>query len=155
MAKVVTAEKKNRQRDRGRSTIAYAASIGVRVSDTQALIERVEKGFTYGAFENLLGLLDLTSTELADLLQIPRRTLTRRKRAGRFVTDESERLLRLSRVLDAAVELFEGDRNRAVKWLRSPSRALNGEAPLDMAKTEIGAHEVENLIGRLEYGVFS
>ena len=155
MEKVITAEKQNGQRDRGRSTIAYAASIGVRVSDTHALIERVEKGFTYGAFENLLGLLDLTSTELADLLQIPRRTLTRRKRAGRFPTDESERLLRLSRVLDAAVELFEGDRNRAVKWLRSPNRALNGEAPLDMAKTEIGAHEVENLIGRLEYGVFS
>ena len=157
MSRAVTAELERDRRNRTgtENAIPYAASIGVRVSDTQDLIQRVERGFSYSAFENLLGLLHLTSTQLANLLQIPRRTLTRRKRAGRFAPDESERMLRLSRVLDAAVELFEGDRESAVRWLQSPNRALNGETPLDMSRTEIGAREVENLIGRLEYGVFS
>jgi putative toxin-antitoxin system antitoxin component (TIGR02293 family) len=153
MVKALEIEKQTGQGDQHKSVIPYAASIGVRVRDTHDLIERVERGFTYSAFKNLLGLLDLTSTELADLLQIPRRTLTRRKSDGRFAPDESERLLRISRVLDASVELFEGDREGAVRWLRSPNRALGGEVPLDMAKTEVGALEVERLIGRIEYGV--
>ena len=155
--KAVALESKGRRRGRAGTTdvIPYAASIGVRVSDTRDLIERVEKGFPYRAFENLLARLDVSPTELIELLQIPQRTLTRRRKAGRFAADESERLLRLSRVLDTAVELFEGDRKGSVVWLRSPNRALNGETPLVMSKTEIGAREVENLIGRLEHGVFS
>jgi uncharacterized protein (DUF2384 family) len=32
---------------------------------------------------------------------------------------------------------------------------LGDVAPLEMAATETGAREVENLIGRLEHGVFS
>jgi putative toxin-antitoxin system antitoxin component (TIGR02293 family) len=153
MVKALEAEKRTGRGEERVSVIPYAASIGVRVRDTNDLIERVEKGFTYSAFKNLLGLLGLTSTELADLLQIPRRTLTRRKRDGRLAPDESERLLRISRVLDASVELFEGDREGAVRWLQSPNRALGGEVPLDMARTEVGALEVEKLIGRIEYGV--
>jgi uncharacterized protein (DUF2384 family) len=42
-----------------------------------------------------------------------------------------------------------------VVWLRSPNRALGGESPLALSKTEVGAREVENLIGRLEHGVFT
>jgi putative toxin-antitoxin system antitoxin component (TIGR02293 family) len=157
MAKVYTQTAKSRARRRLKETdtITYAARIGVRASDTQDLIKRVEQGFSYKSFERLLNLLELPTAELSDLLQIARRTLTRRKKAGKFPPSESERLLRLSKVLDSVVELFEGDREAAVEWLRSPNRALNGEIPLEMARTGIGAREVENLVGRLEYGVFS
>ena len=53
-----------------------------------------------------------------------------------------------------AVQLYDGDQAAAVTWLKSPCRALGGEVPLDFAKSELGAHEVENVIGRLEHGVF-
>ena len=145
--------RRNRLRDA--DAIPYAARIGVRVSDTQDLIHRVEQGFSYQAFERLRILLGLSAAELTALLQIPKRTLTRRRQTGKFAPDESERLLRLSRVLDAAIELFEGKHPAAVEWLQSPNRALGGEVPIKMARTEIGALEVENLIGRLEYGVSS
>ena len=135
--------------------IPYAASIGVRVSRPQDLVQQVEAGFSYTAFEKLLRLLLKSGQELAKLLDIPARTLTRRKQAGRFSAKESERLLRLSKLLEASAELFEGDREGAVAWLGSPNRALGGETPLALSKTEIGAREVENLIGRLEHGVFS
>ncbi|NIS83429.1 MAG: DUF2384 domain-containing protein [Anaerolineales bacterium] len=118
-------------------------------------MRKLEAGFSYKAFVRLQKLLGSSIKELGDLLQIPRRTLTRRKQLGRFAPDESERLLRLTRVLDSSIELFEGDRETAVQWLRSPSRALSGETPLEMSKTEVGAREVETLIGRLERGVFS
>lgn len=89
------------------------------------------------------------------MVRIPARTLSRRKASGRLSPDESERLLRISRIVDQAVALFEGDHDAAMQWLQTPQPALNREKPLDFARTEIGAREVEDLIGRLEYGVFS
>ena len=97
-----------------------------------------------------------TSTaELVAILGIPERTLARRRTAGRLAPEESERLLRISSVFEKAVELFDDDVASAVQWLTTPKKALDGEMPLRYARTEPGAREVENLIGRLEYGVFS
>ena len=59
------------------------------------------------------------------------------------------------RVFGKALELFEGDARAAERWLSSPRRALGGATPLELARTEDGAGEVEALIGRLEHGVFS
>ena len=83
------------------------------------------------------------------------RTLARRKSKGKLSPDESERLLRLSRVFELAVDLFEGDNAAALRWLTSPRKALEGNTPLAYARTEVGAREVENLIGRMEHGVFA
>ena len=68
---------------------------------------------------------------------------------------ESERLLRLALVFEKAVELFEGNADAARDWLKAPNKALAGESPLTIVETEIGAREVEDLIGRLEHGVFT
>ena len=83
------------------------------------------------------------------------RTLDRRKREGHLLPEESDRLLRVSRVFGKALELFEGDPKSAREWLSAPQTALGGAVPLDMARTDIGALEVEALAGRLEHGVFS
>lgn len=157
MQRVSTRRKKASHQNRLREpdAIPYAARIGVRVSDTQDLIHKVEHGFSFHTFEKVRSMLGMSTSELTALLQIPQRTLARRKRVGRLSPDESERLLRLSRVLDTAVELFEGQHQAAVEWLQAPNRALAGQVPIEMAKTEVGALEVEGLIGRLEYGVSS
>jgi putative toxin-antitoxin system antitoxin component (TIGR02293 family) len=93
--------------------------------------------------------------QLADIIGIPERTLARRKTSGRLSPDESERLLRISRVFGMALDLFEGDREATLKWLTSPRKVLDHQTPLVYSRTELGAREVENLIGRLEDGVFS
>lgn len=87
---------------------------------------------------------------LAELAQIPPRTLARRKEEGRLDPDESDRLLRASRVFGRALALFEGDVDAARTWLSAEQPALGGMAPLELATTDVGAREVENLIGRLE-----
>ena len=69
--------------------------------------------------------------------------------------NESERLLRISAVFERAVDLFEGDVAAAVAWLNRPNRALGHQTPLDFSGSALGAREVENLIGRLDHGVFS
>lgn len=66
--------------------------------------------------------------------------------------DDSDRILR---IFGKAVALFEGDVESARTWLSSPQRALGEAVPLEMPTTEIGAREVEDLIGRIEHGVLS
>ena len=113
------------------------------------------RGFSYQAliaFETNSG---VSLQALAETIGIPERTLARRRAAGRLAPEESERLLRLSSIFEKAVDLFEGDVSSAVHWLASPKRALANQTPLQYARTEVGTREVENLIGRLEHGVFS
>ena len=62
--------------------------------------------------------------------------------------------MRISNLYDRAIEVL-GDQERAEAWLKAPQKALGMKTPLQYADTEIGAREVENLLGRLEYGVFS
>ena len=131
------------------------ASLGLSASNASELIQQVERGFSFKALHTLESRSGLPGTALAGLVGIPERTLARRKSKGKFTPEESERLLRLSTVFELAVELFEGDNAAALRWLTAPRKALEGNTPLAYARTEVGAREVENLIGRLEEGVFS
>jgi putative toxin-antitoxin system antitoxin component (TIGR02293 family) len=133
----------------------YATLIGVQARTLGSLIQKVENGLPYTAFERLVKLLNSSASEVADLLRIPHRTLNRRKKSGFLTHEESERILRMSRIVNAAFNLYEGRQESAISWLRKENRALGGETPLSMSGTEIGSEEVLNLIGRLEHGVFS
>jgi putative toxin-antitoxin system antitoxin component (TIGR02293 family) len=119
------------------------------------LVRQIEAGLPFKALESLAALSGLPVTLIASTIGIPERTLARRRAAGKFAPDESERLLRISTTFEKAVELFEGDVAAAVAWLTTPRRALGYETPLVYSRTELGGREVENLIGRLEHGVFS
>ena len=129
--------------------------LGVACDSTPQLIDRINAGFPFSALKQFKQLTNFSMAEIADAMRMPVRTLSRRAREKRLTPTESERLLRLSRLFEAAVELFEGDREGARVWFRQPRKALGGSSPMDMAKTEVGAREVEDLIGRLEYGVFT
>lgn len=118
-------------------------------------IRDIERGLSYRHVEKLIKELDETDFRIAQLVQIAPRTLARRKKEGTLKPDESERVDRIARIYHLATELFEGDKSEAVKWLKESNRGLADRSPLDFARTEIGAREVENLIGRLEHGVFS
>jgi putative toxin-antitoxin system antitoxin component (TIGR02293 family) len=115
----------------------------------------VKKGLSYRTFERFRRNTSLSFQRVTDLIDIPRRTMTRRKREGRFLPDESDRLLRASRLFARTLELFDGDLDAATDWLTTAQSALGGTVPLDLARSDVGAREVERLVGRLEHGVFS
>ena len=118
------------------------------------LVGRVRTGLPFAELEALREPLGLSLQELARLAGIPARTLVRRRQSGRLDPIESERVLRIERLLALATEMLR-DGNRARDWLKSPKAALAGQSPLACADTEVGAREVEQLIGRLRHGVFS
>lgn len=114
--------------------------------------DALRQGVPREAFERIRGDLGVSSEELAEVLGIPTRTLARR--TERFKPDESERLLRVGSAVQKAMEVLE-DRQSVRRWMTQPKRALEGLTPLRCCDTEIGAREVEALLGRIEHGVFS
>jgi len=133
----------------------YLSLLGLRSFDTASLLKRLEEGLSYAAFERLKRRLKVSTQELADAALITHRTLARRKKAGRMQPDESDRLVRLARVFSRAMELYGGNSDLAQSWMMRPNRAFAGVSPFEMARTDVGAREVENLIGRIEHGVIS
>jgi putative toxin-antitoxin system antitoxin component (TIGR02293 family) len=119
------------------------------------LIRELRRGLAFRALEFLSSESGIPVGEIAELVGIPPRTLARRKVSGRLAPAESERLLRVSRIFELAVGLFNGSFAEAVSWLRTPRRVLAGSTPLAYSATELGAREVETLIGQLEHGVFA
>lgn len=134
---------------------AYVVLLGLETFAPLDLLRAVKKGLPYRTFERFRRNTSLSFERVTDLIDIPRRTMTRRKRDGRFLPDESDRLLRASRLFGKTLELFEGDRDAATEWLTTAQPALGGTIPLDLARTDVGAREVERLVGRLEHGVFA
>jgi putative toxin-antitoxin system antitoxin component (TIGR02293 family) len=118
------------------------------------LIRKIQKGLRFSELETLQNSIDLPFEQLAAKLSISRSTLQRRKAAGRLSPDESDKVMRLSRLLEHATNVF-GDIERARAWLKFPQRGLGGAIPLDYAETEVGAREVDDLLGRIEYSVYT
>lgn len=133
--------------------LVYTTLLGMKERDPIALFRRVSEGLSFRALERFQRNVDLTLVEIADLIHIPPRTLTRRKEEGKLDPDESDRLLRATRLFAKAIDLFEGDVEGAGTWLSTPQPSLGGAKPLELAKTEVGSREVESLIGRLEHGI--
>jgi putative toxin-antitoxin system antitoxin component (TIGR02293 family) len=117
-------------------------------------VELVRAGLPYPALESVMATLGLTREEVSDLLWVPLRTLARRKREHKLHAQESDRLFRLARIGAHAVDAL-GSRQNAASWLRQPIRALDGVAPIALLDTEAGAQQVEEILGRIEYGLYS
>ena len=126
----------------------------LREPEAAYIVERVRGGLSMEEFHCAQGLLGVNEERLAGLLGMSRATLHRRKKAGLLDRSESDRLVRFARIISRASAAL-GGLDGARSWLSTPARAFHGECPLDYADTEIGAREVEALLGRLEHGVFS
>jgi putative toxin-antitoxin system antitoxin component (TIGR02293 family) len=124
------------------------------VPDPAQLRVRIQEGLPYSALDALRERLHLSLPETSRVLDTPVRTLARRRRERKLQAAESDRLYRVARVYAQAVQVL-GAEDRAAEWLRRPNRALNGEPPLELLDTELGSRQVEDVLGRLEYGVFS
>jgi len=118
------------------------------------LIRKIQKGLRFSELETLQTSIGMPFEQLAAKLCISRSTLQRRKAAGRLSQSFSDKVMRLSRLLEHATNVF-GDIERARAWLKFPQRGLGNAVPLDYAETEVGAREVDDLLGRIEYSVYT
>lgn len=114
----------------------------------------VRAGLPVQELKDLQTSLDLPMDRLGQMLGISKATIHRRQAEQRLGVAESDRIVRFAKLMGKAVKVMESN-EVARKWLNSPQHGLGGAVPLEFAETEIGAREVEDLLGRVEYGVYS
>ena len=132
----------------------YGQSIGIKTKSLDSLIDHLKRGLPVSSLTKLSHQMGVSENKLASTVNVAQRTLTRRKKEGRFKTDESERVLRIARIFERSIEVM-GSVELAQQWFKSPAKGLGGKTPLDYSDTEPGAREVEALLHRIEHGVFS
>lgn len=111
----------------------------------------IREGFPVETVQHIVDSGRLNPVEV-DRVVLPRKTWANRKKAGKLTAEQSDRLLRVARVIATAEEVF-GDKDKAGLWLRRPTTALDGERPLELLDTEEGAREVETLLTRISHGI--
>ncbi|HEV3395911.1 MAG TPA: antitoxin Xre/MbcA/ParS toxin-binding domain-containing protein [Xanthobacteraceae bacterium] len=89
--------------------------------------------------------------EVADYVIPPRTRRHRKLRRERLTVDESDRLVRLTRIQAMAEDVF-GNAEKANGWLREGLGILDGRAPLDVARTDSGARVVEQILAKIDWG---
>lgn len=136
------------------SVSSWEAALGLQDGSRLELIAQVQQGLPAAAFDRFSDLVGLSREALARALDTSTRTITRRKEAGKPLDrTTSERLVRLAGLYGRAAEVI-GDELLARQWMQTPRAAFAGKTPFEMAQTELGAREVEDLLLRVEHGVF-
>ena len=128
--------------------------LGRALSSVRDMREAIREGFPPAVVKGLMRASGLTLKELANALDLSPRSLQRRRRSGRLARYESDRLYRLARIV-ALANAYLGDHERALRWLKHPNRAFGGLAPVAALDTELGARQVESILGRIAYGGIS
>lgn len=118
------------------------------------LIAALRVGLPVHELCELQASLAVPMEKLVPMLGISKATLHRRKAGGRLGQAESDRVVRFAKLMGKAIEVMESEEN-ARQWLTAPQFGLGGAVPLEYAETEVGAREVEDLLGRIEHGVYS
>jgi putative toxin-antitoxin system antitoxin component (TIGR02293 family) len=120
-----------------------------------ALLERVRDQVTYASLEKLRRALALSRAGFAVVIGISDRTLSRHAGQTRKVDPAvAERSFRIARVQALAEYVLE-DAAAAQEWLDHPQPGLGGRVPRHILASEFGAREVEDLLNRIEHGVYT
>ena len=111
-------------------------------------------GISKKDLENLKEKTELDYDKLAVALAVTRATLINKKGDEKFNTSLSERIIDLANIYSYGYEVFE-DEARFNQWMFRPNRALGGQAPYDLIDNQFGREEIRDIIGRIDYGVYS
>ncbi len=114
----------------------------------------VRDGVSKKDLELLKSKTALDYTMLAKALAVTRATLINKKRGEKFNAGLSEKILGMADLYSYGFEVFE-DEGRFNQWMAKPNKALDGQTPYDLIDNQFGREEVKNLIGRIDYGVYS
>ena len=117
------------------------------------LIRGSREGVVRSFVDQVSQMVGLTDNEMAYILGMTPRNLHRILSDKRLSTDASERLLLLRNILIHALDTFEGKRTVVLSWLRTVIPELNDQSPLTLMDTVTGFSLVDDVLGRLDYGL--
>lgn len=118
------------------------------------LVSLIRKGFNKGALDAMMAHMDITATDMARIMHTSDRTMRRYTKDTVLNPEQSERLLELARLFAHGLDAF-GSRDRLRRWMNGPVQSLGGQKPIDLLDTSVGIGLVNDVIGRIEYGIVS
>ena len=107
-----------------------------------------------GQLNHLAAQLGVTLKELAPLLQLSESTLHRLRRQTALTGPTAERVELLRSVVQHGLRVYGGDGAALKDWLRYPLAELDGRTPLQTLTTIAGFGQVDDVLGRIEHGIF-
>lgn len=117
-------------------------------------IETIKEGISKEELENLKEQTEMDYNMLSKILSVTKATLHNKKGKERFDATISERIMLLADIYSYGYTVFK-EKDNFNRWMKTPNRALGNETPLNLSETVYGMEEVKNLIGRIDYGVYS
>ena len=127
--------------------------IGEKPASDFDLAQIVENGLPIDSLA-LLRDHGLTFTEVSEIVISPRTLKHRKARAERLSDEETDRLVRVARIVALANMVF-GNPQKALKWLRTESDRMGGRPPLSMLRTDAGGRLVESRLWQIDEGMFA
>ena len=122
-------------------------------SSAFTLVQSSRQGMMRSEVDEIAALVGLTDKEMAYALNMTPRNLHRLRDDQRFGVDASERLLLLKNLLLHALDTFDGRKTTILVWLRTSIRELTNQTPLQLLDTVTGFGLVDDVLGRLDYGL--
>lgn len=141
------------------------------VSDDPAILQRMEEKLglrnLLKTYQDLVAIIEeqLSTKAVSVLMEhgieekeiynliIPRRTLQhRRARKERLTVEESDRLVRVVRIMTLAEKVF-ANREASMRWLRAPKKRFSGRTAMEMLSTEAGSRLVEEMLYQIDEGM--
>lgn len=98
--------------------------------------------------------LGVSLKELAPLLQISESALHRFRRQKELKDTTAERVELLQGIIQHGLRVYDGDVRALQDWLRYPLGELDGKTPLQSLTTVAGFTRVDDVLGRIEHGIF-
>ncbi len=153
----VYAGRSDYQNNGGRNRNVLLIGAGRKPENQMTSLEKmkvVHAGLSKNDLESLKTKTRLDYGKLARVLSVTRATLINKKKQEKFSAVLSERIMSLADIYSYGYEVF-GDEGRFNQWMFHPNRALNGQAPYELMDNQYGRQEVRDIIGRIDYGVYS
>ena len=113
------------------------------------------EGVAAYAIHNFKQNFDVSLSQVASMLATSEPTLYRRLKANRKLPkNEAIKLLEVTDLFLYGEEVF-GSKADFFKWMELPNTALGGRRPMELTEVPEGVSKVADLLGRIEYGVYS
>lgn len=95
----------------------------------------------------------MSDKELSSILPISQRQLIRYVDSHKLNKEITSHLIQLIELFQKGFKLFGQDKFKL--WIRTPNKVIDNNTPIEVMDTSIGIEMIEDIIGRIEHGVYS
>lgn len=119
------------------------------------LLLAASEGIPKSSVDVLANHLGITRKSMAeDIFDLSVKTLERKAPSDKLDKKTSSHAFEIAKLMQHAYEVFEDD-DKIKRWISRQNRALNGMKPLQLFNTLTGLSMVNDILGRIEEGVYS